>query len=69
MQNHILYQLNKLIFFIKVGVVPRKAAKLEKVVWNLKKNDLCDRKAQERHMVEPNPLHIQHPRNRGPSIV
>ena len=29
------------IFTQELGVVPKKAAKLEKVVRNLKKNDLC----------------------------
>ena len=33
-----------------------------------KKNNLWHRKAQDRHLVGPNPLHIQHPRNRGSSI-
>ena len=42
---------NQTHFSKKVGVVPRKAAKFEKVVWNLKKKDLCDKKAQDQDML------------------
>ena len=34
-----------------------------------KKNDLCDRKAQDEEMVRPNTLHILNPRIRGSSIA
>ena len=56
------------IFVQYLGMAPRKAAKLEKVGWNLKKKDFWHRKAWDQQMVGPNPLHILNPRSCGSSV-
>ena len=58
----------KIIFTKEMGVVPRKAAKFEKVSCN-KKNDLWHRKTQDRQIVGHNLLHIMNPTGCGSSMV
>ena len=55
--HEILHMEINLNFKKKRDVLPRKAAKLKKVVWNWKKNDVWHRKVQDRHMVGPTSLY------------
>ena len=51
-----------------IGCGTWKSSQTSKSGLKFKKNDLCDRKAQDRQIVAENPLHILNPRNRGSRI-
>ena len=60
---------NQILFLLNSGCGTYKSSQTWRNALKIKiKNGLWHRKAQDRHMVEPNPLHIQDPKNRGSSI-
>ena len=59
---------NQIYLYQKIGCGTQKSSQTWKCRLKPKKNHLCDQKAQDGHVVGPNPLHIQDPRNCGSSI-